>query len=270
MEVSVDKKATAWQPLTPRGVAAFSRARWGRLLLVQFIAALLAAAAAAWFLREAWFPVIKEAIVHLPQGGEIRRGELTWSGDSPVRLAEDRWLALTVDSKHEGTAHSPAHFEIEFGRNDARIYSLFGFLQVRYSNRWNLAFNRSELEPWWGAWARPLLAMAAALVIGGLMFSWTVLATLYFLPAWLAGLYTNRDLSLRGSWRLAGAALMPGALLLTAAIVLYGLAVLDLIELAVAAALHLVVGCAYVCAATLSLPRHPEAVEKGNPFVGQR
>ena len=40
--MNVSASTFAWEPLTPRGVAAFARARLGRLLLVQFIAALLA------------------------------------------------------------------------------------------------------------------------------------------------------------------------------------------------------------------------------------
>lgn len=271
MEALVDKKAVAWQPLTARGVAAFSRARWGRLLLVQFMAALLAAAAVVWFLHHAWFPIIHQAIVQMPAQGEIRGGRVNWPGESPVALAEGRCLAVTVDTKHEGAARSPAQVEIEFGRQDVRVYSLLGFVQFRYPMKWRFPFNRPELEPWWGAWSPPLLAIAAALVIGGLMLSWAVLATLYCLPAWLMAFYANRDLDLRGSWRLAGAALVPGALLFGAAIVLYGLGTLDLILLAVAMVLHFVVGWVYVIVATLSLPRHPEAAApRSNPFAGER
>ena len=71
----------AWEPLTPRGVAAFARAKLGRLLLVQFIVALLAAASVVWFLDDGCFPTISEAIQQLPADGEIRSGKLDWHGD---------------------------------------------------------------------------------------------------------------------------------------------------------------------------------------------
>src|SRR5580692_2941646 len=174
METAVDKKAAAWQPLTARGVAAFSRARWGRLLVVQFMAALLAAAAVVWFLRHAWFPIIHAAILQMPAEGEIRGGHLNWPAESPVTLAEGRCLAVAVDADHKGAARSPAHVEIEFGRNDVRIFSLFGFVQFHYPLKWRLPFDRPELEPWWGAWRPSLLAVVVALVLGGLMLSWTV------------------------------------------------------------------------------------------------
>ena len=58
--------------------------------------------------------------------------------------------------------------------------------------------------------------------IFGLLLTWALLATLYFFPVWLVAFYTDRDLNFRASWKVAGAALMPGALLLTLGIVLYG------------------------------------------------
>src|SRR5215831_1390432 len=64
-------KTRFWLPLTPRGVAAFARASWWRLLLVQFIFATLVAAAVVWFLDTAWFPTIHNAIRKLPARGEI-------------------------------------------------------------------------------------------------------------------------------------------------------------------------------------------------------
>jgi hypothetical protein len=91
---------------------------------------------------------------------------------------------------------------------------------------------------------------------------------MYCLPVWLVGFFANRDLSLRGSWRLAGAALLPGALLLTAAIVLYGSGAFDLVRLAVAGAAHPVVGWVYLIVSPLRCPSHPAAgAIKKNPFV---
>jgi hypothetical protein len=57
---------------------------------------------------------------------------------------------------------------------------------------------------------------------------------------------------------------MPGALLMTAAILAYGLGALDLIQLAVAAAGHIVLGWLYLLANLLSLPAVPTTPT--NPF----
>ncbi len=72
MDEPTQIRPVAWQPLTPRGVAAFARASGGRLLLVQLLLASLAAAVVVWFLQEAWFPVIHQAIGQLPGQGERR------------------------------------------------------------------------------------------------------------------------------------------------------------------------------------------------------
>jgi len=184
-----------------------------------------------------------------------------------VRLAEGRFLALIVDLDHTGAARSPAQVQVEFGREDFKIYSLFGCVQGAYPQSGAVPFNRAELGPWWGAWEPPILAMVAGLVVAGLVVSWACLATVYCLPAWLIGFFANRDCSLGGSWRLAGAALMPGALLMCAAIVMYGWSALDLVRLAVAGAMHLVVGWIYLVVSPLCLPRHQATTAQANPFA---
>ena len=256
----------AWQPVTAAGVAAFARASLGRLLLVQLIVALLAASVSAWSLHRAWFPVITDAIEQLPAQGQIRDGRLDWGGEGAEWLSEGPYLAVAVDPDHEGDVRSPAHVEIEFGRRDVRFISLFGFVPYSYPQGRTIPFNQNQLGPWWGAWAPPLLAITMAVVVVGLLLLWSLQATFYCLPVWLACFLAIRDVSLRGSWRLAGAALMPGALFLIAALLCYGLGVLDLLQLTSAAALHVVVGWAYLMAAPFRLPRHPEATTKGNPF----
>jgi hypothetical protein len=268
MDEPADKPGFAWQPLTARGVAAFARAPFGRLWCVQLAFALIAGATVVWFLAEGWFPTIRTGIREMPSRGEIRSGQLSWSGDSPQRLAESRFLSVVVDLNHEGSARSPAHVQVEFGRSDFKIISLLGSLEGHYPKGWVVAFSRQELEPWFGAWAPAILAIAALAVVGGLMLSWAVLSTVYFLPAWLLGFFANRHLQLGGAWRLSGAALMPGCLFLTCTLVFYGLSLLDLVHVLLATALHLIVGWVYLVVGLLALPRHPDVAGiRPNPFA---
>lgn len=268
MPDSGEIKPTAWQPLTPRGVAAFAHATWGRLLLVQFIFALLTAVATVWFVRTAWFPTVREAIEQLPEQGQMSLGRLDWHGTSPDLLAEGRFLAFVVDTNHSGTLRSPAQIQIEFGRDDIIVYSIVGYRHWPYPADWNFGFNRGELKPWWGAWEPPI----QWLVLGGMLLlcllSWALLATVYFVPAWLGGFFANRDLNLWQNWKLAGAALMPGALLMIAAIFLYGLGVLDLVKLAAVLVLHLLAGWVYTFSGVWASPKLPSgATSKKNPFA---
>jgi hypothetical protein len=270
MDAPAAKPRVAWQPLTPRGVAAFAYAKMGRVLVMELIVAFLAAATVIWFLLTAWFPVIARAVGQLPEVGEIRAGTLDWHGVSPVTLAENRFLAFTVDLTHEGKARSPAHIQVEFGKLDFQVFSLLGFVSSEYRREWVVPFNREELVPWWGAWKPPVLWMTAVSVIAGLMVVWIALATVYAIPVWLLGFFTDRALNLRGSWCLAGASLMPGALLLLGAIFLYGWDLFGLIELAIAAASHFVVGWVYLVVSTLRLPLQSVASGvKPNPFMTQ-
>ncbi|HEV2392417.1 MAG TPA: hypothetical protein VG146_08645 [Verrucomicrobiae bacterium] len=263
----MDSEPLAWQPLTPRCIAAFARASFGRLWLIQFVVSLLAAGVVVWFVKTDWYPVIAEAIGQLPPQGQVRSSRLLWNADSPVSLAENRFLALTVDLNHTGEVRSPAHLQAEFGTSDIKLISLFGFLECPYPRGYVVPFNRTDLGAWWGAWGPILLAITAGAVVLWLFCSWSLLATAYCLPAWLLGFFANRDLTLAGSWRLAGAALMPGALWLIGAILLYGLGWLDLVRLMVAGAIHFVIGWIYLGFATFNAPRHPVATEPaGNPF----
>jgi len=262
----------AWEPLTPRGVAAFAGAGLGRLLLVQGIVALLAAGVVVWFVDNGCFPTMGTAIRKLPAAGEIRSGRLDWPGYSPELLADGRFLAFGVDLDHAGQIRSTAtaDVQIEFGRETVRVFSLLGYLEWPYPRDYVIAFNRNELEPLWGAWAMEfLLAVGAATVIC-LLLSWWLLATLYFLPVWLLGLFTNRDLNFRQSWRLAGAALMPGALLISAAILLYGIGFLSLVSFLFAFGAHFLIGWIYLFLSLLFVPHAPTTTTRGNPFRPSR
>jgi hypothetical protein len=268
MDSSEDRRQHAWQPLTPRGVAAFANASLARLLAVQLIVACLSAGTFLWFLSHCCFPVIRQAIEKLPESGEITAGMLQWPMNSPVRLAENHFLAITVDTTDSGLARSTAHFSLEFGLTGARLYSLLGFVGVGYPAFGSVAFNRVELGPWWGAWNPVFLAIAAGVWILSLMVSWWVLAWIYCLPVWVAGFFFDRDLTLLTSRRIAAAALLPAALFLSLCLVLYGLAYLELIRLALACAVHLVIGWIYIALGIACVPRTSAAARSAkNPFT---
>ena len=260
----------AWLPLTPRGVALFARAKLGRLWLVQFIVALFAAAVTVWVVNRAWLPVVRDAIHQLPAQGEIRGGLLNWRGESPCLLAEGHWLAFSVDTNRTGEIRSPAHVQVEFHEDGFSIHSFLGYAEEFYPRDWTAEFNRTRLEPGWGAWKPMLLAGVVLAVLAGLAVSWTALATVYFLPVWLAGYFANRDLNFRSSWKLAGAALMPGALFLTGAIFIYGLGLIDLVQLGGALVTHFIIGWIYVFLAPFFVSKNSGgAPPKGNPFVAR-
>ena len=258
----------AWEPVTPRGVAAFARASFERLFVVQAVVALLATASIVWVLSDGIFPVIDAAIRQLPEQGEIRASQLDWRADSPQFLAENNLIAISVDLEHGGTLRSPADFQFEFGRTSMCVFSLFGESEWYYPAGYRISINQRDARPAWGAWSPDILALAAIGTFLGLLLVWAVLATIYCLPVWLICFFCNRDLNFRASWRLAGAALMPGALLLSTALVLYELGVFDLVRFCFVLAMHLVIGWIYIFISPMFLNRAQPAAEK-NPFQPQ-
>lgn len=256
----------AWEPVTPRGVAAFARASLERLLVVQSIFALIASVSFVWILSDGIFPAIDAAISELPDQGQIRNGKLDWRGDSPLLLAEGSIIAASVDLEHGGSLRSPTDFQFEFGRNSVRIFSLFGETEFAYPVGYIIAVNRPDLRPVWGAWSPDILALTTIGTFFGLLLTWAAMAAIYVLPVWLVCFFTNRDLNFLQSWKLAAAALMPGALLLSMAVVLYDFGAFDFVQLCFAFGMHLIIGWIYLFVSPMFLRRTVRA-DKKNPFA---
>ena len=257
----------AWLPLTPRGVAAFANSTFSRLFIVQLLVALLAAAAIARFMNDAWCPVLRDAIRQLPDQGVIRDGRLQMPAPPIVPAQPSRFLAVTVDLENRAEPNPFSDVRLNFRQENFQICGALGCLSLAYPKRWVMDFNRASLEPWWGAWEPVLLTGATVAAMLSLLLIWALLATVYAIPARLAALYTARTITLAGSWRLAGAALMPGSLLLSAAVLLYGAGVLDGLGLTILSVLHLLAGWIYLFLSPLFLPKSSYAPRRPrNPF----
>lgn len=260
----------AWQPLTFGGVAAFARAGWGRLLLVQGLIAGSVALSLVWLAASAWFPALAEAIRQLPASGEIRGGILEWPAASPARLAQNKFLSIVVDLDHAAPLDHTADLHLEFSRAEARLHSLLGYWSCRYPRGWVIGFNRPALEPWWGAWQSMVLAALAVGVVLGLLLSWAVAAFVYSLPLWLLACCLGREASGAGRWRVAAMVQMPGALWLTAALVLYAHHQIGVVQLCAAWLAHWLIGWVYLLGAAFRLPKLTAASPSiVNPFVAR-
>lgn len=260
------KTAAFSEPFTPRGVAAFARAGTHRLFIAQMVVALLGAAATAYFFHEACFPVVQAAIDNLPVSGQIQSGHLDLTG-APQPLADGRVLAFNVDPDHSGQWRSTtADFQVEFGRKTVRVFSLLGYADFYYPSGGTVPFNQPQLDPLWNAWRAPILFLIAAGTMVILPAVWWMLAAVHFLPVWLIGFLTNRDLSLRASLKLSGSALLPGALLMAAAIALYGAGFLTFVSFCFVFGAHVILDWLYLLFGLIFFPRATTAAPKGNPF----
>lgn len=260
----------AWQPLTFRGVAAFAQAKIGRLFLVQLGVAALVAGAVCWFLSSIWFPTIRKAIRQLPETGVIHEGRLNTPRAGSGPLVETRFLSVLVDTNAAGAPTTVSDLRLEFRHTNAALCGLVGCLVKPYPTHRDLPFNRPDLESTWGAWQPMFFGFAALGVVALLFVSWVTLATIYFPVPWLLAYFKDRHLTAAGAWKLAGAALMPGALLAALGVVLYGLGWVDLLRVAVLWALHLPLGWVYLACAPLRLPRAADAIPRAPDPFSQR
>ena len=236
---------------------------------MELVFAVLLAGAGVWLLASGWCPVLSSAVRQLPDHGYIHAGQLEWGGPPIQALGGNDLLALGVDLNQSGESRAPADVQIAFGRNAIRVYSLFGYCEFPYPDPagQDLSFNRPELEPWWGAWETPLLWISVAAILAGSTLVWFALATLQAPLVWLTAFFANRDLAWRGSWKIAGAALMPGMLLLLAAIVFYGLEAFGLLELLAAVIASFGTAWTYIALSLFFVPRLARTKSvKGNPF----
>lgn len=262
--VTETKKPAAWQPFTPRGVAAFAQVPGSRVLFLKTAVALLVAVVAGWFLHTSYSPSISEAITHLPDAAAIQYGQLT--NISSGVLTQKKFLSIVVETKETGRSGQTADLQIELRKKYFQICSLFGCGLFNYPAE-NLVIGRSTSEPWWGARKPVILVLCGALTFAGVWLSWFLLALVYAPIAKLIAYFNDRELSWRGSWRLASAAQMTGALLMSLAILLYGLQAFDLIRFIFFFSAHFVVAWVYLCAAPFFLPPVSEKDPAAkNPF----
>jgi hypothetical protein len=124
---------------------------------------------------------------------------------------------------------------------------------------------RNDWEPKWPAWKPAVITYLFFGTILGLFATWIALGILYAVPARLMAFILKRSLSLWGAWKLSVAALLPAAILLTAAIGVYGLGQIRIAELIATWVLHFVVGWIFIVGAMIRLPRNQKTVK--NPFI---
>jgi hypothetical protein len=168
-----------------------------------------------------------------------------------------------------GTPSLTTDLRVEFHHRSFALCSILGCLTLNYPKDRVVQFNQPELESWWAAWEPMIYTLIGLAVVTGLFASWLGLATIYCPAARIYAFFKDRQLTLTGSWKIAAAALLPGALLTGAAIVLYGLGMIDLIRFLVLWAIHLIVGLVYLFVSPLRLPRASDSLSapRHNPFT---
>jgi hypothetical protein len=259
----------AWFPFLPKGVAAFAPAPAVHLWTAQLLMAAFVAAVSLWLLGRHLLPAVRSAIDRLPDQVVMTNQTLHVAGPVPRVLVRTRILALALNPQRQPLPQSEfnADFQVEWRDSDTRVCSILGCWNAPYPAGRVVHARRLEWRSAVEAW-KWLGALAWVLVVViWLMVAWTCMACVLGPCAWLLALYTDRQLSFAGAWRLAGASLMPGAMLLTTALGMYGMGMMPLRQLAVAFPIHLLADVAMPILAVRRLRRASDAPNVPNPFV---
>lgn len=259
-------------PTTFGGVAALAEGRPGWLGSWQAAVALVAGLVVAWALSATWGRAIRHAAMALPDQAAIRDGRLFWPGTGVSILHQGPFVGIVVDpaGQRESALGSDVSLSIEGGQLGVR--SLFGWTEVPYPADLALSLSRLEVTGNLAAWEGPALIGIALAVFLGLLAAWGILATIYGVVLWSLAGHFGRNVKLRTAWRLAAAALLLPALLMSGVIALYTLRDIGLTELLLAGPFHIVAGWIYCLGGFTRLPR-PAAnpfLEEGEPEAGPR
>lgn len=269
MQNPLPNSRPAWLPLTPRGVAAFASASLSRVLLMQLLLAAALAVLMVATVQDTWFADIRQLIGALPAEGALRGGRLEWTNEVPARLLEDRYLAVAVDPERTGALGQEADLTVLLSATNVFFASVLGYAAVPYPTDYTISLRRDDVAAWWGA--REVFLVAGVGIATGLfwLLAWWLLASVYWLPAWIIGLFGNRDLPPAAAWRLAAAAQLPGIVVFAGALASYRFGWLNLLRLGYGFALSFAVAWFYLAVAPLLLPKAPVRKPKENPFTGQ-
>lgn len=264
------------------GVAALARrpARW--LVVWQLSTATLITAVILWSVEMTWWRALRRAADQLPDRAEITGGTLRWTEPRPRILYQDPFVSWVIDPGGRREAGLASDITISLESHQLSVRSLLGRTTFAYPTDHRLEFGRLAVSGWLDAWEAPIRGGLAVVVFGGLLVLWNGLALVHGLVAWLAGRLLNRELGGWSAVRLAGAALLPGAVLMSAAIAFYANHQLSLVGLLIVIPGHLVVGWVFTAGGVLRVPAagppgvnpfqpvpplaSPARAESGNPF----
>ena len=256
-------------PFTFAGTVAFSRRSASCFLLGWLCAAAIASATCLWFIHLRWIPVIESTIEALPADVAIAGGMMKMIPEGKTIQKQNGFISLVITSAVRPQGNMTSDFQVAITPEEIRFNSLLGYLPIPYPLEARLSLTPSYFKAWWRAREALFTVLAFCLIAGALLSTWILLATLYFIPIAITNYFAERRNEFWATWRLAGSLLLPGALIMTLSILLYGFHLLGFLGLLVATALHIIIAWIYGLGSIKHIPRNPSFQGPGtNPFSG--
>lgn len=254
----------AWQPFTPRGVAAYALTSGTRLFLVQCLVAIIVALTCVWFVALQWAPIVTRAIENFPGSSVIQQGVWTTTNSQPRLLAGNRYLEIILDARNVGGVSGAADVSAIVTVPALRLCGVLGCMTVPYEPDYKFTLTRPELTAWWDAWRRPIESLLGVTVALSVLVSWWLLAIIATPVVKLIAFFADRQVTWGGAWRMANAALLAGAFIVVVGILSYGIGLVDPLRLGLIYALHIVADVALIATSPFFLPKIPKLGR--NPF----
>jgi hypothetical protein len=254
-------------PTTFRGVASLARAPGWWLFFWHVATAAVSAAVVVWALDTTWGRALIHAAASLPDHGAVRNGILDWRAPSPAHLHQGSSLGIVIDPQGRRDTGLSADVTLCLEARGFAVKSLFGWIEGPYPPGADIPLSRLEVSGLIAAWRTPVLVALGVLIFAGLWTTWAAMATIYAAIIWVLTCVAGRTLPFRVAWRLAGAALVPAALIMSAAVALYATRQLGFPGLLLAVPGHILAGWLF-CAGGWS--KAIERPEPKNPFVEPR
>ena len=262
---TIEEQPVAWNPLTPGGVASFANAPLGQLFQTQGIVAFLIWLVFMFYLSQSWAPAIDQTIEQIPPGSRFSGGRLHLPGPPHFQLSDNRLVGITRTSPD--APDSVSDIKVRLMTNHWQVSTLFGYVALPYPTG-EIELTRDGLSPRWGAWRTAIIPLVAGVAAVMVWLSWAMLAAIYSWPIRVIVFFRDKLTTRLGSWKLCSAALLPGALMMTAAILLYTIGQMPVAGLTLAFAIHFILGWVYIASGAIALPLLPDAAQlKGNPFA---
>jgi hypothetical protein len=211
--------------------------------------------------------VVGDAIASVQNEGVITNSRWITTNDVPRVLAGNRHFEITLDAHGQRGLGSTADVSATLTIPALRICGVLGCYAMPYEPGYTFLLNQHALAAAWDAWRKPVASVFGIILFLALFASWWIVALLATPIIKLIVFFTDRQLTWGGSWRMANAALLLGALLVSVGVFLYGVEAIDVFRLALFYVLHLVCDVVMIVLSPFFLPKLTAAERAKNPFA---
>ena len=231
---------------------------------------MLLAGSVAYFVATSWWRVVDAFVQGLPAEGRVEAGVLEWP-NKPGVATSNRHLEIRVSAGKPTSSASTSDFTLGFFRDRIRIAGVLGYVDLAYRDfQLDFPLNSIDIAPYWEAWKNPMIVFSGFLSAVVILATWWMLSVIYSpMTRVMASLFAGQ-LSWPQAVQVSAAGLLPAALIIVVAIVLYAEKQLNLFALGGVWIAHVVIGWVFVCGGAIMGGRQVRRsqVIADNPFGG--